>query len=77
MSAEACAKVLMHDCMLLRNQAAQAENARARADMEWRSAIHALEVKLADRGFHGFGHERTAMGEEIDQMKSALDAQDR
>lgn len=76
-SAEACAKVLMHDCMLLRNQAAQAENARARADMEWRSAIHALEVKLADRGFHGFGHERKAMGDEIDQMKSALDAQDR
>jgi len=74
-SAEACVKVLMHDMMLMRGQAAQAEQRRDRADHEWRAAVAALEVQLADRGFGGFGRERSAMAAEIDRLKSALAAQ--
>jgi hypothetical protein len=74
-SAEACVKVLMHDVMLMRGQAAQAEQRRDRADHEWRAAVAALEVQLADRGFGGFGRERSAMAAEIDSLKNALAAQ--
>ena len=75
-SAEACVKVLMHDVMLLRGQAAHAEQRSARADHDWRAAVLALEVRLADRGFEGFGHERSAMAAEIAALKAAHAAQD-
>ncbi len=75
-SAEACVKVLMHDLMLLRGQATQAEQRRDRADHEWCAAVAALEVQLGDRGFAGFGRERSAMAAEIDSLKNSLTAQD-
>lgn len=76
-SAEACGKVLMHDAMLLRSQAVQAGQELECRDQNWRAAVSALEVNLADRGFEGFGFERKQMQEEITRLKSALDKQDR
>jgi len=76
-NAEACARVLMHDAMMLRSQAVHAEQSRDRADHEWRAAVGSLEVRLADRGFEGFGHERNKMAAEISKLQSELEVHDR